>query len=258
MAKFHETRFHRFISFYQYMKQIIRCLRHAIYKATHRDPVYLYRLPVELILDISSLLDTSSMACLALTCKRFFNMLPTKDIFNHPDLSIPPIPYIQPSPPDCYQVGIPIQRRRFLQCLQRDSNRRLESCFSCLILHPLYPNPFSIICLCNAGIVDLCPCVRLSSRQKSRLIEWMENVSSTDDEDIKSPAIPAKVTWKVQRDNSESQNISLYHTCSAADYDQSQVDIGVTLSLKTTTQELVANIFYDTLRPIGLPLLICF
>lgn len=139
---------------------------------------YLLELPTELLLEIASHLSVLPEASLALTCKRLFAIFGdilasrclrfTRDfapLFHH------------------YRNGhnFVTPRWKFINLLE---NKKWRACSKCLKLHPR--DAFSAQELkrkaenrtCNlggyAGIVDLCPCKKLTFRDKTDLAELLK------------------------------------------------------------------------------------
>lgn len=146
----------------------------------------LLNLPNELILQIHIYLDPVSQACLSLSCKCLLNLIGPISLhhneFRFPLLSVDKgiaIPYKE----------IPKARSTLLKHLQDD---RWKYCRLCFKLHPRmeWMNPAELdICMYNAGISILCPCIQLTPRAKVELIRWIKRISqSTEDEnDLAGP-----------------------------------------------------------------------
>ncbi|KAL1969461.1 hypothetical protein VTN77DRAFT_8899 [Rasamsonia byssochlamydoides] len=119
------------------------------------------RLPNELLFQIQSLLPLVSQACLALSCKAFLELsgsvLSDKEFRNQ------------------------LTDSRY-ELLPRLEDGRWLYCSRCLKLHPAgeFPEyerkgrPYLRSCMIFAGIVELCPCIRLTFRDKLRLVEQLK------------------------------------------------------------------------------------
>ncbi|KAL5335883.1 hypothetical protein BJX70DRAFT_401194 [Aspergillus crustosus] len=136
----------------------------------------IFSLPECLIRDISDLLPLASQASLALTCKLYKYLFPK--ILTHPDLKYPRFKdLIKPS---ISVYGDDSQRTQFLIQLE-DPQRAF--CSACLKLHARDEfSPQTELdkparerkCMPHAGIVDLCPCICLTPRDKARIIRCIK------------------------------------------------------------------------------------
>ncbi|KKK21737.1 hypothetical protein ARAM_005691 [Aspergillus rambellii] len=139
---------------------------------------YLLELPTELLLEIISHLSVLPEACLALTCKRLFaissTVLDSKSLHFSRDFA----PLFHH-----YRNGHSFVTPRW-QLIKILEDSRWWACSKCLKLHPrsFFPSrelrrkPEDRTCnLGNlAGVVDLCPCKKLTFRDKIDLVELLK------------------------------------------------------------------------------------
>lgn len=120
-----------------------------------------------------SLID---QVCLSLSCKRFFKLFGA--IAKREEILFPRL----------LHIGIPglcVNNPEVLrnQLLVRLENDRWACCGRCLRLHPreefteisLENPPLKRTCTPDAGIVDFCPCVSLTLRDRARVIELLQS-----------------------------------------------------------------------------------
>ena len=126
---------------------------------------FILDLPTELLCQVDSYLPGISAACLALTCKRFYQV---SGAALHADKLQSKIEFS--SLFKNYATAMfENDRWRFLEILE---NRRWIACSKCLTLHPrssfsskeLNRKPIARVCRLGelAGVVDLCPCKQLT------------------------------------------------------------------------------------------------
>ncbi|PKX95834.1 uncharacterized protein P174DRAFT_366739 [Aspergillus novofumigatus IBT 16806] len=137
---------------------------------------YLLELPTELLLEIISHLSVIPETCLALTCKRLFAI--SGAIFRSVRFSQDFAPLFHH-----YRNGHNFVTTRW-QLINILENSRWSACSKCLKLHPrdafssreLRRKPEDRVCLLGdfAGIVDLCPCKKLTFRDKMDLVELLK------------------------------------------------------------------------------------
>ncbi|KAF7117518.1 hypothetical protein CNMCM5793_006540 [Aspergillus hiratsukae] len=137
---------------------------------------YLLELPTELLLEIISHLSVIPETCLALTCKRLFAI--SGAIFRSVRFSQDFAPLFHH-----YRNGHSFVTTRW-QLINLLENSRWWACSKCLKLHPrdafssreLRRKPEDRGCLLGnfAGIVDLCPCKKLTFRDKLDLVELLK------------------------------------------------------------------------------------
>ncbi|KAL2007293.1 hypothetical protein VTN00DRAFT_8731 [Thermoascus crustaceus] len=143
---------------------------------------FILDLPTELLLEIASYLPLLSKACLAFTCRRFFavsgEVLQSESLHFSKDFA-PLFHHYRNA------ESFATDRWQLLNFLE---DKRWRLCSKCLKLHPW--NAFSLKELkrkadartCNlgdfAGIVDLCPCKKLTFRDKLDLIDHLKERES--------------------------------------------------------------------------------
>ncbi|RHZ45777.1 uncharacterized protein CDV56_103559 [Aspergillus thermomutatus] len=137
---------------------------------------YLLELPTELLLEIISHLSVIPETCLALTCKRLFAICGA--IFRSVRFSQDFAPLFHH-----YRNGHNFVTTRW-QLINILENSRWWACSKCLKLHPrgafssreLRRKPEDRACMLGnfAGIVDLCPCKKLTFRDKLDLVELLK------------------------------------------------------------------------------------
>lgn len=182
-------------------------------KASERkSPPPINHLPVELILLISSHLPSYSMASLALSSKQLFLSLDQtwKQDLNLPAEQPPNFEDSSMSEPAEYQFS----RWTFLTMLEKDLAGRWMLCSQCFKLHPssqfpeaqLLRDPHERSCCSRwpctvangfgrlqslAGIVDLCPCIKLTAGMRRNLVDHlrMVGVPSKTAHQVKNPGI---------------------------------------------------------------------
>lgn len=138
----------------------------------------LLELPTELLLEIISNLTEVSQACLALTCKRLFAV-------SRPILSSKALRFNRDFPQlfRHYQDQESFGTARW-QLLTTLEDGKWRACSKCLKLHPrntfssrqLKRKPENRTCSLGdlAGIVDLCPCKKLTFRDKLELVALLQ------------------------------------------------------------------------------------
>ncbi|KAL2828267.1 cohesin loading factor-domain-containing protein [Aspergillus cavernicola] len=139
---------------------------------------YLLELPTELLLEIISHLSVLSEACLALTCKRLFAI-------SAAILDSKPLHFSRDFAPlfHHYRNGHSFATTRW-QLVKILEDSRWLACSKCLKLHPqsafppreLRRNADDRTCILGnlAGVVDLCPCRKLTFRDKIELVELLK------------------------------------------------------------------------------------
>ena len=150
----------------------------------------LLKLPLEIMGPIVNDLPDFEKACLALTCRTFYWLL--GDVLGSPELHHPPnMVFERDTAVDSVRRScLRSQRWKFIRSLEEG---HLLACSSCLKLHPftefrpnqiLFKGPSSRVCRFGyySGFVDLCPCIKLTFRDKLRLVdEWKRFLASKPD-----------------------------------------------------------------------------
>ncbi|KAE8139831.1 hypothetical protein BDV38DRAFT_241294 [Aspergillus pseudotamarii] len=146
-------------------------------KAQSGGSCYLVQLPTELLLKITSYLPVIPRACLALTCTRLF--LADVTVLNSEILRFTPdfAPLFKHYRNQYNFVTLRWQLIRLLE------NKRWLACSRCLKLHMVASSPQRERKkqpedrICNlgdlAGVVDLCPCIKLTFRGKMELVDLL-------------------------------------------------------------------------------------
>lgn len=147
-------------------------------QSQHQQPL-IFRLPNELLLQIQLLLPLVSRACLGLSCKTFLTL--SGSVLRDEELRFPRIIFDR-------DQGLRCDKATTARCelMLRLEDDRWRYCSRCLKLHPareFHPLELEIPACwrrCNhlAGIVDLCPCLRLTFRDKLRLVEQLKQRDS--------------------------------------------------------------------------------
>ncbi|EEQ85783.1 hypothetical protein RJZ56_007988 [Blastomyces dermatitidis] len=143
----------------------------------------LLSLPLELLFSINDLLSLESQVCLALTCKTLLGL-------NKHALAAPQFRFL---PSNVYDPEVLKNRDNFnterWQLLLLLENDKWHCCSTCLKLHPtrqfsswgiLAGATHRVCTLGKVGIVNLCPCVNLTFRDKDRLIELLKAENTLD------------------------------------------------------------------------------
>lgn len=142
----------------------------------------LLQLPDEIVCNILTSLHPMSRACLSLSCKRFFWL--TGSVLSSDELLPPPLAWV-----DEHQWRVPRTWSWVFLGLLED--KRWLRCAACIKLHPradfsswdrdLSSSPSHTdvhrtcqACHARGGIVYFCPCIRMTFRQKLRLISQLE------------------------------------------------------------------------------------
>lgn len=172
--------------------------------ATSEKAPFLLMIPDELLLLIVGYLgitDRVDHTCLALTCKTLYHKL-GPSIFASPRTfslgtcwrSILRFVYgYEHFSHERFQID----RKQFLVRLRRDETlrfmrdkylqhksdepQRWPICYSCRMFHPVSVFPHGAIStrrMKNAGVVELCPCIKLTLRRKVRLIQYLKLLQS--------------------------------------------------------------------------------
>ncbi|KAL1968892.1 hypothetical protein VTN77DRAFT_1253 [Rasamsonia byssochlamydoides] len=148
------------------------------------------RLPGELILEIATLLPPLSRLCFALTCKYFLELIDCSGTLRRSSQCRRPTDFYSLSP---YRYILPTRTcnvfpSEWWQFLRQLENSRWRCCSGCLKLHPtseftaeeLAKNAEKRICIFGpcVGVVQLCPCLNLTFRDKRKLVAQMREGQS--------------------------------------------------------------------------------
>lgn len=140
---------------------------------------YIMDLPTELLALISAELDPLSEACLALTCKRLLLISGTSFRSECLQFKNDFAPLLHH-----YRASQSYATERW-KMIERLEDRRWLACSKCLKLHPrmafpakeLRSSPTARACNLGelAGLVDLCPCIKLTFRDKVNLVKILKD-----------------------------------------------------------------------------------
>lgn len=136
-------------------------------------------LPLELVEHIFSFLPLPSKVCLAISSKGFYRLF--SHVLGAKELRFP----LMPRDESLKYVSSEAYRLRMTLLAQLE-NRGWACCGRCQKLHrrhefhenPLRYAPWGRACATYAGIMDLCPCVSLTIRDRARVIEHLEGTFS--------------------------------------------------------------------------------
>ena len=145
---------------------------------TAKSPVKrtLLDLPTKLLLRVFSFLSLPSQACLAISSKRFhqlFGYVLEAEELNFPRMPRNGLAYITT---EQYHI-----RMSLLIQLQNDN---WECCGRCQRLHPSRESSsqqlvdydsWNRACMAWAGILDLCPCISLTVRDRTHIVEYLKS-----------------------------------------------------------------------------------
>ncbi|KAN0070420.1 hypothetical protein V8E54_011289 [Elaphomyces granulatus] len=191
-------------------------------------------IPNELLRLILSNLDIADQACLALTCWASYHRVGPL-VLDHPRLkSVQYASYYLAIATTCARI-------EFLWRLEKDHHKHWLYCAACFTLHPRsefadctyqdnvdYNISYNNKSCTTRGsrIVELCPCIQLTFRQKVRLISYLKALRSRNEDDsiiMRGPGRLLRQAFKVDvegpgRDELEEQTTRyLSHECSILD-----------------------------------------
>lgn len=144
------------------------------------EPI-LFRLPMELLLEIYSHLPLQSKVCLALSCRDLYQLF--KAAFDDDRLAFPrmpanerDVPYVQSEE---YQVRMGL--------LKQLEDSRWACCGGCQRLHRreelekrMGSPPEIRTCKEGPWMVDICPCITLTARDRARIWEYLTWIEKND------------------------------------------------------------------------------
>lgn len=169
----------------------------------------IFRLNQDVLLMIFDYLSPVDQACFSLSCKRYYDLFghvtTQRDEFKFPRLLEIKVPWLCVDAPE-------VERNQLLMKLE---DRRWAYCSACLKLHPWREFPRLALkdpvlqraCDHLAGIVDLCPCISLTVRDRARAIKAIK--SSPVGYELKGP-----LTVSVDKQRYAMGEPFLRHTCS--------------------------------------------
>ncbi|PGH17570.1 hypothetical protein AJ80_04748 [Polytolypa hystricis UAMH7299] len=227
-------------------------------------------LPLEILLEICSFLRPSSQVCFALINKHFYALL-------HQLLqSSPTLHFPSEQPRDFYYINSHPSLARFyrferwelLRLFELDQPGRWQECSRCFKLHApenfvvgggggaaaaaaSYMRPASPLCKYGycAGLVDFCPCKKISVQDRERIVGYLVNEGKAEGE--KQHEISVDTAPLVPR-----KYIS--HKCSVA-YDTGILDVELSLFLEGGRLYMLTwyNVWYFKKGRYGMPRLVC-
>lgn len=178
---------------------------------------YILELPTELLYLITSNLPVAAEAAFALTCKQLLT-ISTRALFNDT------LRFNKDFAPRFhhYRTKQSFQTDRW-QLILHLENKKWSACSKCLILHPreafstkeLRRLPETRVCHFGdlAGIVDICPCKKLTFQGKLRLVEELKTR-------IMLAEIPSSISGSRVRER------YLWHSC-AVSYGSTDIQINI-------------------------------
>ena len=210
--------------------QLLRSIIRGCFSIHRREPI-IFRMPMELLLNVLSLLELPSQVCLAMSCKGLYQLFGS--VLQADDLCFPRLSSRKGGAKKCH-------RRMTLLTQLEDS--RWACCAGCQKLHPrkefesfsMSQYPHRRECMSWAGLVDLCPCITLTPRDKNHIVEYLMGKAG----DKKTINIVNRGVWKSSHNDKGKQCIS--HECRA--YSMAKAEM--TLSLSSDSQ-LVVCIQYE-------------
>jgi hypothetical protein len=224
------------------------------------DRILILAVPNELLLMIFGNLETADQACLALSCQVLYHKVGPL-VLGHPDLSL----LIAPGPQPLLGFS---PRMELLLRLEKDHYRRWLYCATCRKLHSpsefegmdrinnalAYPSEISPRrrCTSTPGIVELCPCIQLTFRQKVRLIRYLKALShGNDSQDSPSIHYGRLRAFKANKGGPETARY-LTHGCSILDHPLGVIKITINAYLDKW-DHFVVQAKYEVLssRPIN-------
>lgn len=189
-------------------------------------------LPAELLLEIFSFMPLPSQVCLVLSSKRLHHLFGY--VLGAEELRFPQMPHNRRS----YIVTEEYNLRMAL--LIQLENETWACCGRCQRLHPrkefsahqlMAYHPWDRTCMAWAGIVDLCPCISLTIRDRKRIVEYLKA------QDSNKPRLNLINNGVLSREPGEQ---CLLHRCTA--YLHVQIEMRLRL---TDSEQLTASTQYE-------------
>jgi hypothetical protein len=177
--------------------------------------------------------------CLSISCNKFFGLFGA--IVKHKVFTFPRLLSIRVPIPCSRSKDVP--RNRLLLRLE---NHRWVFCSRYLKLHPrdefeqdfLQGPALTRACTYWAGIVDLCPCISLTVRERWRVIQHLRSPT---------PGVPQYGPFRLEFTRDEEPN--LLHNCSTGSKAGGKVDSILTLSLNTCGDLILCTQYTLQLSP---------
>lgn len=205
--------------------QIARRVLHVLLGA--RGSCIILDLPTELLLEIFSYLPLPSQACLALSSKRLHHLFGA--VLGAEKLRFPGMPRN-----GCATYVVTEKYNLRMTLLTQLENKRWACCGRCQRLHPrrefpvhqLNESPWKRTCMVWAGIVDLCPCISLTCRDRTRIVEYLKAPESN------KPSLNSINKGVLLKQPGEQY---LLHQCTAYQNVQIEMRVSLTDSEQLTT-----------------------
>ena len=220
------------IQFYNSIRELPGALFGIARSIVHPARPVILDIPLELLLHIVSYLPLQDHVCLALTCKALNEKLGS--VFSASELGFPRmLSKESPSSP----------RITLLTQLEDD---RWACCGGCQKLHPreeitrqeMCVPPKQRRCTRWCGIVDLCPCISLTPRDRSHLVNYLSEPAGSHKQ-----WLPFLEKGLLRNSMSECGDEHLLHEC----HGYSTVQVVITLSLSPTKDDgLLSRARYET------------
>ena len=197
-------------------------------------PIELLDLPIELLQHIFSCLPLPNQVCLALSSKGLYALF--NSVLRAPELRFPTMPRDGES----YVTSEECYLRTTLLTQLEDSHWAF--CVRCQKLHPRQEFPELFLglkksCTISAGIVDICPCIALTLRDRTRIVEYLRS---------RGPANSKRILNSIRNGslvlNEDKDGLYLLHTCHAYQNIRAEFKLSVTES-----DQLISCDRYQTL-----------
>lgn len=220
-----QTQLYNFIR--EITSALLRIARSIVYPA---EPVIL-DIPLEILLHIASYLPLQDHVCLAFTCKTLNGKLGS--VFSASELGFPRM-LSKESP-----------RSPRITLLTQLEDDRWACCGGCQKLHPrkeitrqqMRVPPKQRRCTSWCGIVDLCPCISLTPRDRSHLVNYLSEPAGSHKQ-----WLTFLEKGLLRNPMSECGEESLLHEC----HGYSTVQVVITLSLSPTKDDgLISRARYE-------------
>lgn len=197
-------------------------------------PMKFLDLPIELLQHIFSYLPLPSQVCLALSSKGLYALF--NSVLGASELRFPAMPRNEES----YAMSEECYLRTTLLTQLEDSH--WEFCVGCQKLHPCQEFPESLLglkrsCSISAGIIDICPCISLTLRDRARVVEYLRSRGTANSKRILNSIRNGSLVLNKDRDG-----LYLLHTCHAYQNIQAEFKLSVTES-----NQLISCDRYQTL-----------
>lgn len=147
-------------------------------------------LPPEIMLEVLSHLPLPSQVCLALSCKSLYHLF--NAVLKAEELRFP---HLVPRRKEDFLKNRYVLSKKYLlrmELLVQLENSRWACCAGCQKLHrrkEFFPRsqlkhyPLRRLCMFGSGLLDLCPCIALSLRDRKHVVEYLmggNNLSFVD------------------------------------------------------------------------------